>query len=344
MPLAVITEFEQFPLVFTADDWLEAVALYSQSTSNITTRKSYCTMTGYIPFSKLRAAILYFVGYSFVDSDNLARVVPAYHPIYDYMWATTIVEATAIHFTGKLDSPYDPPGLAYADYTYCRLTVAYEPLPWGIQWDVFVNDYAPFPHPEYQRYVQYSMKPNSQIFTYDNGAFYFFAPGESFDQAQISAPQTRIVMKKTNIFMTWYQVPEDFILDSAGTPSRLLAMDKTVNANDFSFIKDATGYTWQTLFCEDIDLGERYTMPLVSLIQEREMYFYDIKFTLTHFSPESAVPDELNQFECFGHNLVPAFNGKYYPAVNSSESLPDDERRLFKLYDWNLAFQYAGGD
>lgn len=335
-----------FPTQFTPDDWLEAVGFYSPATNNITTRKSYTTLTGYIfGQNKVLPCLQYLLGYSFVETtsgDNtLARKLPSYHPFYDWMWCTGVTEVTGIKWNGKEESIYDPPGLAYATYDLYRVTASYEPLPWNIRWDYWGHDQEPYPDPEWTRYVQMTQGPYVQTITFDNGCFWFDAPTRSWDNAPVSAKITFTRLQKQGIKLVWYQVPETFVSNKKGIYSRLAAMEKTVNEQKFM------GFSPQTLYCEKINsFDNKYVSPLTSLLQESQQYTLDIHFDLTYFEP---TPDPVYAGVLRGHNLVPGYDGAFYgtkfpTGAGIPIGIAGQPRPMFKSNDWNKAFQYAGDD
>lgn len=318
---------------FSSNDWLEAVALYSPTQLGLGRKRSHATLTGYIPFNKIRDAVTYFLGFSWVDGNNfLRREVPAAHPVFNNLFANEIVECVGMKFVSKAAKPH-PWSLPYATYNLARITVAYTQPPYEILSDAQISMASPsvYKGQELRRWTNWSPKPRVDMLEFPGGTILFDAPGEAWDGNPIPALRTLVRAEKSTRKLVWHNVPYEFVMDRYGFMTKIEPNIGKVNSDADFFGKPA--HTW---LLDDVDVlnSEVYADPIASAAFEGMTRRMDLVFTLTYFNPTNGKAGSTEA----GWRLQPAYNGKWYPttlSLDGSKTVPEegDFAAMFTAWD-----------
>lgn len=312
---------------FNSDDWKEAVAMYSPSQLAVGRKRSYATLTGYVPFERLTGAIVYLLGFSYVNTQLgfpvLSRQVPATHPWLPSLFATEIVECVGAKFISKVAAPHKW-SLPYAKYTLAKITVAYSQPPYKILADADIdmsNDQA-YIGQELRRWCYWAPKPRYEMLELPGGMLRFDAPNKSFDGAQFISPRQVYRMEKQTRKLVWHNVPEEFVMNSFGFMPKLDKAIGKINKEPFfadSAAPPGTDGCTHTWLLDDVDTvnSEVYVDPIASSAFKELTRRLDIVFTLIHFNPPRGRP-ESNEA---GWRLNLAADGKWYPGKYSFQFL-----------------------
>lgn len=332
-------QFLQYPQ-FSDADWLEAVNLYSPTQLSIGRKTSHATLTGYIPFSKIQAAIIYFLGFSWIDDRlNLRRELPAVHPILPALAATSITECVGVKFIVKANSGFEN-ALPYATYHLARITVAfsqpsYEMIP---DYDIDYDNYdgtalgrlsTGYPQ-ELRRFTSWTPKPYVDLLEAPAGALVFDAPGAAWDGNQILSPRGLVRGEKSTLKLIWWNVPYDFVTNKFGFMPKMMSKIGKISVDMFF---GEVAHTW--LF-DDVDCADSqvYADPIASTVFSTLTKRIDVIFTFRYTNPPNGV---LGSTEA-GWRLWPAWDGFYYPtrlANDNTEFLPQDTSLSALFTHWN---------
>jgi hypothetical protein len=321
---------------FTSDDWREAVALYAPSQLGLGRKRSYSTLTGYIPFNKIKDACLYFLGWSWVDANKfLRRETPATHPIFHNLFATEILECVPVKFVVKAAKPHKW-SLPYATYTLARMTVAYSQPPYEVLSDNdLVMSSSQYAGQECRRFFNWVPKPyvdllempgGSMLFTDDRGP-----PPAGYDGVVIPGIRAHIRAEKSARVVTWFNVPIEFVCDTYGFMPKIESRIGKVNSDAGFFGQPA--HTW---LLDDVDTvnSEVYADPIATAAFEGFSRRVDLKMTFRHFNPTKGNPASSQA----GWRLQPAADGKWYRtrmSAASGTSLPEEASFVDMFTKWN---------
>lgn len=332
---------------FSSEDWLEAVALHSPAQLSVGRKRSSAVLTGYIPFDRLREAIKFIFGFSWVDGAGyLRRSPPITHPWLSGLFATELIECTGLQFTAKVGPPHKW-AMPYADYRLCKVSVLFGQPPYEILADGDLvglgNDYAAYRGEEMRRHCFWSPKAYVDQLELPGGMVVFKAPGVTINgldlnNTQIATPRNVFRAEKVRRKLTWMNVPLEFISNNFGFFTKL---DKTIGKiNSAPFFAESTTppgepcgpYTW---LLEDVDTvnNEVYADPIVSAVFEGMTRRVDIVMTFCHFCPPRGLPSD----SAAGWRLAIAADGLWYPLKYKTTGADFDYPRLA---DFNRLFTH----
>lgn len=320
---------------FTSDDWKEAVALYSPSQLSIGGKRSRATLTGYVPFEKLQQAILWIMGFSWVDANGyLRRNVPACHPILNNLFANEIIECAGVKWLPPKLPKNHPWSWGSSRYFLAKLVIGYSQPPFDIlsDADLLMTNPIVYRGQELRRWCSWSPKPYVDLLEMPGGSEKFDAPGQAFDGKPTFNSRLLIRAQKSTMRLVWHDLPLDFIADPYGHMPKIEAAIGKINSDDFFGTNNA--HTW---LLDDVDVvGQNvYADPIASNAKSLNLENNttgafsalarrcDLIFTFKHFSPTNGKAGSTEK----GWRLRPAFNGSWYPATNTiggGVTLPED--------------------
>ncbi len=289
---------------FTEDDWLEAVNLHSPSQLSMGRKASNATLTGYIPFDRIQAAVTFFMGFSYVEGGRLHRTQPCQHPIFPGMVATYIQETTGLQFVSKSTS-WPVNSLPYATYNMWKVTVAYSQPNYKIipDWDPLITPGAS--GRELNRYVYDTPKPYVDQLVVPGGTMLFDATGKPFDGKPAGfGTLVTIRAQKSTMFLTWFNVPIEFVTDDNGFLSTIGPALGKINSDTFF---GQAAHLWLLDDVEPSD-SQVYADPIATSVSNQIAKRVDLKFTFKYFNPPIGTGTTSDQ----GWRLQPAYDGNWY--------------------------------
>lgn len=333
---------------FGQDEWLEAVALYSPAQLSVGRKRSSAVLVGYVPFDRIREAIKFIFGFSWVDGGGfLRRSVPVTHPWSPNLFATELIECVGVKFITKV-GPAHQWSFPYAQYTLCKISVMFSQPPYEVLADSSMvglgENLAAYRGEEMRRFCFWSPKGYVDQLEMPGGMVVFKAPadytinGLVLNNTQILAPRAVYRAEKVRRKLTWVNVPLEFISNNFGFFTKL---DKTIGKiNSLPFFadpntppgQDGGPHTW---LLEDVDTvnNEVYADPIVSAVFEGMTRRVDLVMTLCHFNPPRGMPSDLEA----GWRLSIAADGLWYPLKYKTNGGDFDYPREF---DFNKLFTH----
>lgn len=325
--------------IFTSDDWLEAVNLYSPTQLSMGRKRSHATLTGYIPFGRIKAAFHYFLGFSWIDDNNfLRRQVPATHPLFPYtLYATEVTECVGVKFVSKAAAPH-PWSLPYATYNLARVTIAYSQPPYEVLADDSLTmdptDYDSYAGQELRRWCYWSPKNRVDQLTLPGGQVRFLEG--PYQNKPIQGIRQVFRAEKSTRRLIWHNVPQEFVSDDYGFMPKIEGAIGKINSDLFFADSNAQpgdpGYP-HTWLLSDVDTvnSEIYADPIASAAFEGLTRRMDIIFTFEHFNPENGHQGSTEA----GWRLTLGADGKWYKfGVNGTANFPN-ETSFLKLFTYH---------
>lgn len=291
---------------FTADDWLEAVDLYSPAQLSIGRQRAVSTLTGYVEdFTKLKACVHYLRGYSYVDENkNLRRVLPARHPIWKNLVCTEILECQGMQFDQKQDVSEDNPDLPFASYKKFKVVASFDAPPYSMEQDELIVT-------EDDRFTTFDPHPYVDNYVVQGGEVLYVATGKDWNNRPIPYPIS-IRSTKSLYELKWHGVPRDFICD--GSTGAYPNFDRAIGK-----ISSDT-YAGKEPGCWLVEQPEftPYNDPVVGDLFGNLGRFVDVTIKLRLWEPEVGYDDGTSR----GWLLVLASDGKGYPVKRQTGTKP----------------------
>lgn len=277
---------------FNSDDWLEAVSLYSPRQIGLGHKRSHATLTGYLPYDKLKSALVYFLGFSWVDENRfLRRQVPGNHPDLPNLFATEILSASFVKFITKAVKPHKW-SVPVATYQLVKLTVAYSQPPYEILADgsLLMADQNEYKGQELRRWMNWNPKPTYENLVLPGGAMVYKdargVPPAGVDGMPAGFGQRALFrQQKSTRKVIWHDVPIDFVFDQYGFMTKFENAIGKINSDTDFFGQPA--HTW---LLDDVDIAgkELYADPLATIALEGFTRRMDIVMTFRYFNPAAS--------------------------------------------------------
>jgi hypothetical protein len=330
----IAADISNFSGDFSIADWNEAFSIASPNRYSITRADSDVSLVGVIEWAKLKSAVQYLLGFSYVDTrtKKLTRVLPNFHPYFPWLYCSSISD---IEPKGMGDGRTDPDfaeQFTYGAYDKVYITANYTTPKYDIlpdsspDLDETLDDCG-----EYRRYTEWTSEPYSELLTMEGGQLLYNAPGYAIDGKPVIGSAPRVKLKKVKLKCIWREVPCDFVCNSLGIPTKLLDVQKCVNKYDFM------GFSAGTLLCESVEL-DKYAMPVATDTLDRQIFYYDVTFDFIYFNPEI---DPAAAFTERGWNLMPAQNGYFFPVRYPLIFGAAIRANVYTPYDFSACFQYV---
>jgi hypothetical protein len=313
-----------------------------------TTKTARVTEVIRVDFDEAYDAMLSLLGYSYVvpaigaAPAHLVRVPPLRHPFFTWLFCTAVTDARGVQFSGRTFWNVDGALPAEADYSQFELHCTFEPLP-----------YAPIPDAqaardgsgnieEYARYVSYQYGFKTESLLRPAGSLRWAETGSNGPQAGTNfAGDFSSMVSKADLFLTWHQVPEEFIVDADSDeilPTQLLAQNGTVNLTEF------LGFAPGTLLLLAPRI-ERYPAPLLATGTWDFLYYCDVTFPLVYFNPPQGAASPIGA----GWNTCPFFSPAatqldyYYVSTGGSNGFGGAAgSSIYKATEFADLFTFAG--
>ena len=280
----------------------------------------------------------------------LHRTPPARHPIFDWLWATSINNVEGVKFIGKV-VPKNALTGPWSQYEFARLTVSFTTLPFDIISDEFL--YAdPFKGDESYRWTVKNFRPGVETLAVEGG-FYTFAEGIQVAGGPkgVQLPLgTSLMIPKHDLEWTWLNVPADilfarrdfeggFIYDNLAI--NVIACIGKVNS------KAIWGFEEETLLClppEFVPTVQPVDPALIikgfNNINQNNIFpsprSWNVKFLFRYISANPPGPPEEKQH---GHNAALwAGDMKWYLIQTGGIDPAKNHRFLYDAIDLREAF------
>lgn len=247
---------------------------------------------------------------------QLKRVLPFKHPRFTNLWCTRVAKVQGLAPQGVAEGF----GAGATNYKLAVLTLQFtRPLyPILSDADILVGNNQQ----EYRRYLDRFWRSSVQMLTRQGQTFYFrqgSRPGQGVRNFPGSVGQR---VGKAKLQRTWYQLPEEGILDSSGFPDGLLVdgQGRTIlgTINKTTFLGRPIG----TLLYEDPIITPRplpipaELMEITSPVIQQQ---YDVTLQMEYFDPKAGEGVDTTRFR--GHNMMPwATDGQWYPVSARGEN------------------------
>ena len=280
-------------------DWKEKVGAISPGMGQFSRTSASEKLYVYVPWDTQYEWRQRILGYHRVVNDKLRRVLPARHPRETHMWAERITEVRGVRFDGK--EVHVEQIQATAKYTKALLTVQFETPDYAVLED---NDVAN----EWERYVSRQREPKEDVILQNKGNMTFVEGTGSDGQPTAGTtqfPRTIVVIEaKTNLRVTWHEVPEEFVLDADGKYPALDNAAGSVNSAEF------LGYPAGTLLFRPPRV-ERFRQTVNLRDPKAFNFLLKIELNLQFFDP----PQGNGSAGIRGHNLKPWIDRQCYYAT-----------------------------
>jgi hypothetical protein len=284
---------------------------------------------------KLKAFIQYAMGVDYVEQVNsttfaLRRQIPLFHPIHSSLYCDGIVSINGVAPRGDdPDNQYANSGQSVTPVLWDKheVVLSFGMPKWRMRGDSQVTSEA-------QRYTYFKMDPSVQVVTLDKGNITLDGtPGGN--KPTLQAAQRR---ESSGVTITWYRVPAEWVHDVSNPdygfsiPRKLMMAQGLVNKEPFF------GEPAETMQLMRVELGDPYTMPLISDIQgEQEnihlpYYAYDI---VMHFRWTDPYPKGKAGETRHGWNLMLFNDLKYYYGT-----VEDSGLKTFRTFNANKLFTH----
>jgi hypothetical protein len=328
-----------------AEDWKECVDdSQPGGGSAFSGTQQEATLSGYVPFNKVRSAYRYFLGHAYADAGapyKLYRENPARHPVFGNLYAHSAsvtpiaVKANTDNENNEpyLESPFDDARgepMRYGGYEKAVMTVRYKSfgrmrfLP-----DEDVADYTD----EWKRNTRWTSDPAIQSLTAEGSSMLKFREGggdphPTADASPFPAPVAEL-MARAALSMRWERVPGEYVSADPFVffPTKILSLLGTVNDDAF------LGFYKGTMLLTAVK-AEEVLFPVTTADAYDVAGGYDLTLVWEWFDPEKGVPAS----EYRGHRVFPwRKTGKWYWATrenSADELLPlADHLRVFQHWD-----------
>lgn len=235
----------------------------------------------------------------------LRRNLPWQHPRWNNLWCTRIAKFRGVKVVGK-DSRVIVPrvGLSTAGlsstYKFAILYLNFSRPRYVIMSDEDAT------HGEWQRYTDRNWSMSTQILQREANLFKY---DEGIPAGKTIPASLGIPLGKGELQRTWHQVPQAclFTPEPDGFPTNLIKNLSTVN--DAQFFGSPAGtllYMGPTVKPRPLQMPAALMFISDLTLQQQ----YDVTFRFLFFDPAPLGAGVTIR----GHNLVPWFDGKWYPA------------------------------
>ena len=289
-----------------------------------------------------------------VDGNRLVRDLPLAHPVFPWLFVSSIPTIEGYQFVEKADVGEELEVEAmpqYAKYQYAKVVLEFSPRPYALFKDdsisteelEYFNDAGEVVTTEKTaeswRFVEYSTKTSMEYLTAQHGQYRMAGTGEA--TAPSFPGQVRLLKKSKSITLTWHQVP---FRVSEG-PNIFDGLGK-INQEKFF------GYGIGTLLFQGWSTTKPMPAPFPELVIDEDTgstlpsseKIVNIEFNFLYLEPElggqGVTPTNENHI-AGGHNAFPWFkDGKYYYATTGGDagSSPVEGIPPYKSYPMALLF------
>lgn len=289
-----------------------------------------------------------------VSGNRLKRVLPFAHPVFPWLFATSIATIEGYKFIDKapaLEELEAAPIPEYATYAGAKVVVEFAPRPYALYRDesiptsslTYYDDaggtVSTQKTAEYWRFTEFQTKTSVEYLTAAHGTYRMAGTGEA--TAPSFPGQVRLLKKSKNITLTWHHVPftvaeGNNIFDGLGK----------INQTEFF------GYHSGTLLFQGWTTTRPMPAPFPEMVIDEDTgntlpsseKIVNIEFSFLYLEPElggqGVTPSNANHVAA-GHNTFPWFkDGLHYYATTGGDanSSPVEGIPPYKSYPFQLLF------
>lgn len=319
-----------------AADWKEL--LDPAADDNVSNAVMEATLTGVVPFNKIRSCARWFLGYSECDDGSpygLYREPPAFHPRWPNLYAHGVSfkglnpQSNADNPNGEpyTESPFDP-DLYTSKFEKALVTVRFRSF--GRMRFLGDDDIASSDL-EWQRWTQFTTSPQIEALSSDGASQLKFAEGGPPPTGVAFPAPVATLLAKCNFVASWLHVPHRYLSESdlILKPTKILNCVGRVN-DDTAFGEFDAG----TLLLQPPTF-EPVLFPVVAEKAYDLMTGWNVHLPFVFFDPEKGVPGSSYR----GHNLMPwRSDGKFYLATRDGTTTG---RRLLAEADFGQIFTHV---
>ncbi len=333
-----------------ATDAKELIADTAPSGANFTQDVQESTRVFKVPANKVRSAVRYFLGYSYVDpaTKRLKREAPDWDPEYPWLFAHAVgltpevVESNPDNPNGEPYnlSPFAVGEAKYARYRHVIMTVQYRSFRCRFLPDSSITAAAD----EYKRYVQTTVSPTIEILSADGASQLKFAETSAGGPTVTPPPYTNstafpapigVLLPKAKITLEWLNVPRDYLSLNPDVlfPQKLFECMGTVNNATFM------GFPAGTLLMQPPELIEVPTpvaSDTVGDVDYQVLQQVNVRIPLDFFDPLTGAVSPLTR----GHNLMP-FRGNNRFYLCTRDGSPDLDKAFLRYTDFSQIFTHV---
>jgi hypothetical protein len=272
-------------------------------------------------------------GGGIIDRSGAGKL-PMRHPVFYWLFASSISGAAHKGFVGYSDAQFGPVPV----YARTIVTVTFTSLPYRVLRNDQING------KEYNRFTQKQSKNVARFISMPRQQFAYTA-GQSNPQAAATINQSiGILIATATVTYTWYHVPETYLY--GGSPGNPTNTNYAANVRKAEgLVNDAAfdGFPVGTLLCEstDIQTMEAPVDPVtLGLDTNSPPRVYKVTLQFKFFDPpyNPANPLGFGDFTLRGHNLEPDKDGYWYAVVQANGGTK------YKSYSFPKIFQHAPAD
>lgn len=351
---------DTFDPVANPTDWLEIIDSGSSPGSlHLSNDNQDCTLTGYVPWNKIRSCARWFLGYAYADADGsylLHRENPAAHPITPFCWA---YDWSATPFCPQSNpesvngwpiftSPFEVVNIKVAYHKLAIVTVRFRNFRMRFRPD---SDLSGDPRNEWMRNTYIDPEPNVEALSADGiSQLYFVEGGQpgsypagpvvSASGPVFPAPIAELLAKSTFVW-NWLNVPFDYLsfTEDYLYPEKILACMGKVNSQVFPInAPSEEQFPIGTLLCRPPKFSIK-TFPVAAADPTNPLLSVDVAIPMEYFNPTNGSPGSIYR----GHNLMPwRANGLFYYCTRLPESTGAPP--LLQSADFNAMFTHVDDD
>ena len=254
------------------------------------------TMNLQIPGDKLKPALQWILGVSYMDQSSvLRRSLPMFHPVHPWAWAKS-VKVNGQQYNGDDNAAvvweYQSTPAAWKKYD---VQVTFEMPDYhlrgeesrGIDWTL-----------EYQRFVSKQLTPRVELVSINDGRMKYSANATDLWNDKPHVGEVPVARRDfAGVKLVWHQVPLEYVqADDDSLPTKLLQVQGKVNSATF------LGQVAETLLCSEVRLN-KYVSPLLTDTIGELYFMYDIEIDLIWTSQLDADIGKAGETRR-GHNML----------------------------------------
>jgi hypothetical protein len=334
-------------------NYQERVGSIAKSSAGFSFEGGKATIEYQMPWEDVEQFCRDALGSVSVALGKLARNLPLAHPVFPWLFVSSIATIEGFKFYEKADAEEEleaPPIAEYASYEYAKVVVEFAPRPYALYKDESIGieeityydddgeEVTKDVAAESWRFVEFQSKTSVEYLTAQHGTYRIAGTGEA--TAPSFPGQVRLLKKTKNITLTWHQVP--FIVAEGDNIFNGLG-----KINQTAFF----GYHSGTLLFQGWTTTRPMPAPFPDMIIDEDTgstipsaeKIVNIEFSFLYLEPDlggqGVSPTNQNHI-AGGHNTFPWFKDMkhYYATVGPANESAVEGIPPYKSYPFQLLF------
>lgn len=335
-------------------DYFERVGSIAKSSAGFSFEGGRATIEYHMAWDDVTDFCKTALGSVSVAFGKLARNLPLAHPVFPWLFVTSVATIEGAKFLEKSDAEEEleaDPIPNYAKYEHAKVVLEFAPRPYAVYKDesISIESITYFDDAggsvtkdiaaESWRFVEFSSKSSVEYLTAQHGVYRMAGTGEA--TAPSFPGQVRLLKKTKNITLTWHQVP--FTVSEGPN-----IFDGLGKINQLEFF----GYAIGTLLFLGYTTTRPMPHPFPDMVVDEDTgntlpsseKIVNIEFNFLYLEPElggqGVTPTNENHVAA-GHNTFPWFkDGLHYYATTGGDanSSPVEGIPPYKSYPFQLLF------